>query len=165
MYTCELTSLTTVINNAYRSSRDQTSFNVLACQLFSLKLWFYLRYYHCQAFVHCLAVFVFGDFYELFSVKASKYFHVKGQRHSRKVVLFEHNSYTVRWTTVLRSREGWPEACGEPYSIKLVSITFCEPSMWILHSCNAWLLGIVMSMQVSRCTAHTERFNLKAIQY
>ena len=51
----------------------------------------------------------------------------------------------------------------------LVSITFCERCTWILRFCNAWLLGIVMSMQVSRFTAqfckNTERFDLKAIQY
>ena len=86
-----------------------------------------------------------------------------------KVVLFEHNSYTVRWTSVLRSREGWPKACGEPCSIKLVSIIFCERSTWILRFCDTWLLGIVMNVQVSRFTAqfceNTERFNLKVIQY
>ena len=68
---------------------------------------------------------------------------------------------------MLQSGEGWPKACGVPCSIKLVSITFCECSTWILHFCDAWLLGIVMSVQVSRFTAkfckNTERFNLKAI--
>ena len=37
-------------------------------------------------FVCCLAVFVFGDFYQFFMVKASKIF-MQGQRHSDKVVL------------------------------------------------------------------------------
>ena len=85
-------------------------------------------------------------------------------RHSAKVVLFKHNSYTVRWTTVLRSGECWPSEV-----LNLVSITFCERSTWILIFCNAWLLGIVMSVQVSRFTAqfckNTERLNLKVIQY
>ena len=52
-----------------------------------------------------------------------------------------------------------------PYSFrpvrKLISISVCERS--------AWLLGIVMSVQVSRFAAqfckNTERFNFKAIQY
>ena len=35
----------------------------------------------------------------------------------------------------------------------LVSITFCERCTWILRFCDAWLLGIVMSVQVSRFTA------------
>ena len=74
--------------------------------------------------------------------------------YSVKVVLFEHNSYTVRWTTVLRSGESWPKACGVLCAVSnLVSITFCERFMWILRFCDAWLLGIVMSMQVSRFTA------------
>ena len=51
----------------------------------------------------------------------------------------------------------------------LVSITFCERSTWILRFWDVWLLGIVMSVQVSRFTAqfckNTERFNVKAIQY
>ena len=51
----------------------------------------------------------------------------------------------------------------------LVSMTFCERSTWILRFCDAWLLGIVMSVQVSRFTAqfcqNTEWFDLKAIQY
>ena len=51
----------------------------------------------------------------------------------------------------------------------LVSITFCERSTCILRFCDVWLLGIVMSVQVSRFTAqfckNTERFDLKAIQY
>ena len=37
--------------------------------------------------------------------------------------------------------------------LNLVSITFCERSTWILRFCDAWLLGIVMSVQVSRFTA------------
>ena len=51
----------------------------------------------------------------------------------------------------------------------LVSITFCERSTRILRFCDAWLLGIVMSMQVSRFTAqfckNTAWLNLKASQY
>ena len=66
-------SLTMLTEEEVRS-QDQTSFNVLACQLLSHKLWLHLRYYHCLTFIHCLAVFVFGDFYELFSVKASENF-------------------------------------------------------------------------------------------
>ena len=39
----------------------------------------------------------------------------------------------------------------------------------MLRFCDAWLLGIVMSVQVSKFTAqfckNTERIDLKAIQY
>ena len=49
----------------------------------------------------------------------------------------------------------------------LASITVCERSTWILCFWNAWLLGIVMSVRVSRFTAqfckNTERFDLEAI--
>ena len=38
----------------------------LAYQLLSRKLLLHLRYFHCWTFVHCLAVFIFGDFYEFF---------------------------------------------------------------------------------------------------
>ena len=89
-------------------------------------------------------------------------------RHSAKVVLFEHNSYTVWWTAVLpQSGEGWPKACGVLCSIKFSLNHF----LWTLYVNTAflWLLGIVMSVQVSRFTAqfckNTERFDLKAIQY
>ena len=44
-------------------------------------------------YIHFLVVFVFGEFYELFSVKASDNF-MLGQRHSDNVVLFEQNSHT-----------------------------------------------------------------------
>ena len=51
----------------------------------------------------------------------------------------------------------------------VLSNTFCERSTWILRFCDACLLGIVMSVQVSRFTAqfckNTECLNLKAIQY
>ena len=95
----------------------------------SRKLLLHLLYYHCETFVHCLAVFKLGDFYELFSAKTSEKFHVNDIAIVATVVLFELNSYTVRWTAVLRSVKAWPKACGVPCSIKFSLNHF----LWTLY--------------------------------
>ena len=56
-------------------------------------------------------------------------------RHSGKGVLFEHNSYTVGWTTVLRSGECWPKACGVLCSVKFSLNHF----LWTLYVNTAFL--------------------------
>ena len=162
---CKNTSLTTVIKIAYQ----RRSLCWLTWHTNS-----FLAYYCCtyvttieKPFVHCLTVFVILVISMYCSRQKTTEKSLYGQHHSDKVVLFEHNSHTPGWTAVLWSGEGWLKAFGEPCSIKLVSITFCERSTWILRFCDAWLLGIVMSVQVSRFTAqfckYTERFDLKAI--
>ena len=60
-----------------------------------------------------------------------------------------------------------------PYSFRpvhrLVSITLCERPVWTLRFCDAWLLGIVMIVQILRFTAqfceNIEWFTWKTIQY
>ena len=46
-----------------------------------------------------------------------------------------HNSYTVRWTAVLRSGEAWSKACGVPCSIKFSLNHF----LWTLYVNTAFL--------------------------
>ena len=102
------------------------------------------------------------------SLKASKNF-MKGSAIVAKLFCLSTIPTQSEWTTVLRSGEGWPKACGAPCSIKLVSITFCERYMWILCFLQCVASGYCNRVQVSRFTAQfckdTERFNLKAIQY
>ena len=64
---------------------------------------------------------------------------MKRHLHSAKVVLFEHNFYTVRWTAVLRSGEAWPKACGVPCSIKFSLNHF----LWTLYVNTAFLRCVV----------------------
>ena len=69
---------------------------------------------------------------------------------------------------MLPSGKGWPDAV-----LKLVSITICEHSTWILRFIDAWLtytiLGIELSVQVLVCIEqfykNTEQFGLNAILY
>ena len=115
--TTSLTTLSTVINIAYRSHQDQTSL----CWLTNS----FLANYGCpyvttivkHLYIAWLSLYFFGDFYE-FSVKTSENV-MQRHRHSAKVVLFEHNSYTVRVNHCATLRGGLTESvwCTVQYKI------------------------------------------------